>query len=101
MPLEGFLICHSVLAVHSYLQLPAGQYALATCHLPTAADQFFAAEQCSSSHSQARLAAIHRALTLVASGDSRDLIAAAETLQRQQLLGATDAVLPFHDRYGA
>lgn len=37
----------------------------------------------------------------MASNDPRDLIEAAETLRRQELLGATDATLPFHDRYDA
>lgn len=76
----------------------AGQYALAVCDLPTAAGRFRAAEQCSSSRGQARLAAIHGALTLVATNNPQDLIGAAEALQRQQLLADTDADLPFHDR---
>ena len=67
--------------------------------LPTAAARFLAAEQSSSSSSQARLAAIHAALTLLATGKSQDLITAAGTLTRQGLGAETDAVLPFHDRY--
>ena len=76
----------------------AGQYALAVCELPVAANRFLAAEKCSSSHSQARLACIHGALTLVASNKPHDYIRAAEILQRHQLWAETDAVLPYHDR---
>lgn len=76
----------------------AGQYALAVCDLPAAANRFQAAEKCSISHSQARLACIHGALTLVASNNPQDYIRAAEILQKHQLWAETDAVLPYHDR---